>query len=68
MNELIELAHQFLQNFCLGDRPNQALLYKSIDLFLNPGVSFLYFFFTLDTYCETQDFSFSSHILVIYLF
>lgn len=39
MNELIELAHQFLQNFCLGDRPNQALLYKSIDLFLNPGVS-----------------------------
>nr|XP_045591972.1 inositol 1,4,5-trisphosphate receptor-like isoform X3 [Procambarus clarkii] len=38
MNELIELAHQFLQNFCLGDRPNQALLYKSIDLFLNPGL------------------------------
>lgn len=39
MNELIELAHQFLQNFCLGDRANQALLHKSIDLFLNPGVS-----------------------------
>ncbi|XP_071518112.1 inositol 1,4,5-trisphosphate receptor [Panulirus ornatus] len=38
MNELIELAHQFLQNFCLGDRANQALLYKSIDLFLNPGL------------------------------
>lgn len=38
MNELIELAHQFLQNFCLGDRQNQALLYKRIDLFLNPGV------------------------------
>ncbi|KAK4321538.1 hypothetical protein Pmani_007659 [Petrolisthes manimaculis] len=38
MNELIELAHQFLQNFCLGDRANQALLHKSIDLFLNPGL------------------------------
>nr|XP_027212094.1 inositol 1,4,5-trisphosphate receptor-like [Penaeus vannamei] len=38
MNELIELAHQFLQNFCLGDRQNQALLYKRIDLFLNPGL------------------------------
>lgn len=38
MNELIELAHQFLQNFCLGDRPNQALLYKSIELFLTPGL------------------------------
>ncbi|CAL4148727.1 unnamed protein product, partial [Meganyctiphanes norvegica] len=38
MNELIELAHKFLQNFCHGDRQNQALLYKSIDLFLNPGL------------------------------
>ncbi|KAK7083804.1 Inositol 1,4,5-trisphosphate receptor type 1, partial [Halocaridina rubra] len=38
MNELIELAHQFLQNFCLGDRQNQALLYKNIELFLNPGL------------------------------
>ncbi|RXG67947.1 Inositol 1,4,5-trisphosphate receptor [Armadillidium vulgare] len=38
MNELIELAHQFLQNFCLGDRQNQALLHKSIDLFLSPGL------------------------------
>ena len=40
MNELIDLAHQFLQNFCLGDKTNQYLLYKNIDLFLNPGVSF----------------------------
>ncbi|XP_066945107.1 inositol 1,4,5-trisphosphate receptor isoform X30 [Macrobrachium rosenbergii] len=38
MNELMELAHQFLQNFCLGDRQNQALLYKNIELFLNPGL------------------------------
>ena len=40
MNELIELAHKFLQNFCLGDRQNQVLLYKNIDLFLNPGVGY----------------------------
>lgn len=46
MKELIELAHQFLQNFCLGDRPNQALLYKSIDLFLNPGVSIWFYLFS----------------------
>ena len=39
MNELLELAHQFLQDFCLGDRQNQVLLHKSIDLFLTPGVS-----------------------------
>ena len=39
MNELIELAHQFLENFCMGDRQNQVLLHKNIDLFLNPGVS-----------------------------
>uniref|UniRef100_A0A6A7G5P7 Inositol 1,4,5-trisphosphate receptor n=5 Tax=Hirondellea gigas TaxID=1518452 RepID=A0A6A7G5P7_9CRUS len=38
MNELIELAHQFLQNFCLGDRQNQVLLYKNISLFLNYGL------------------------------
>jgi inositol 1,4,5-triphosphate receptor type 1 len=43
MNELIELAHQFLQNFCLGDRQNQVLLHKDIDLFLNPGVSYITF-------------------------
>ncbi|XP_076048925.1 inositol 1,4,5,-trisphosphate receptor isoform X4 [Oratosquilla oratoria] len=38
MNELIVLAHQFLQNFCLQDRQNQVLLHKNIDLFLNPGI------------------------------
>lgn len=39
MNQLISLAHQFLQNFCLGNQQNQVLLHKHLDLFLNPGVS-----------------------------
>lgn len=39
MNELMKLAHEFLQNFCLGNQQNQVLLYKHLDLFLNPGVS-----------------------------
>lgn len=39
MNELMRLAHEFLQNFCLGNKQNQVLLYKHLDLFLNPGVS-----------------------------
>lgn len=38
MNELMRLAHEFLQNFCLGNQQNQVLLYKHLDLFLNPGV------------------------------
>lgn len=38
MNELMRLAHEFLQNFCLGNAQNQALLHKHIDLFLTPGV------------------------------
>lgn len=38
MNELMRLAHQFLQNFCLGNQQNQYLLHKNLDLFLNPGV------------------------------
>lgn len=38
MNELMRLAHEFLQNFCLGNHQNQILLYKHLDLFLNPGV------------------------------
>ncbi|GAB6029930.1 hypothetical protein CHUAL_005626 [Chamberlinius hualienensis] len=37
MNELMGLAHKFLQNFCLGNQQNQALLVKHIDLFLNVG-------------------------------
>lgn len=39
MKELMRLAHQFLQNFCLGNQQNQVLLNKHLDLFLNPGVS-----------------------------
>ncbi len=38
MNELMRLAHEFLQNFCLGNAQNQALLHKHIDLFLTPGL------------------------------
>uniref|UniRef100_A0A2M3YYP2 Inositol 1,4,5-trisphosphate receptor n=1 Tax=Anopheles braziliensis TaxID=58242 RepID=A0A2M3YYP2_9DIPT len=38
MNELMRLAHQFLQNFCLGNQQNQILLHKQLDLFLNPGI------------------------------
>lgn len=42
MNELMRLAHEFLQNFCLGNKQNQVLLYKHLDLFLNPGVRYYY--------------------------
>ncbi|XP_076641115.1 inositol 1,4,5-trisphosphate receptor-like isoform X1 [Halictus rubicundus] len=38
MNELMRLAHDFLQNFCLGNQQNQVLLHKHLDLFLNPGI------------------------------
>ncbi|XP_050314541.1 inositol 1,4,5-trisphosphate receptor isoform X2 [Anthonomus grandis grandis] len=38
MNELMRLAHEFLQNFCLGNQQNQILLYKHLDLFLTPGI------------------------------
>ncbi|KAG5862348.1 hypothetical protein JTB14_024863 [Gonioctena quinquepunctata] len=38
MIELMRLAHEFLQNFCLGNKQNQVLLYKHLDLFLNPGI------------------------------
>src|SRR4029434_6703287 len=39
MQEIMTLAHQFLQNFCAGNQQNQALLHKHINLFLNPGAS-----------------------------
>ena len=43
MNELMRLAHEFLENFCRGNQPNQALLHKHLELFLTPGViSFLF--------------------------
>ena len=38
MNELMRLAHEFLQNFCLGNQQNQALLHKHLDLFLTTGL------------------------------
>ncbi|XP_076363094.1 inositol 1,4,5,-trisphosphate receptor isoform X2 [Tachypleus tridentatus] len=38
MNEVMTLAHEFLQHFCLGNHANQSLLHKHIDLFLNPGL------------------------------
>lgn len=38
MNSLMRQAHEFLQNFCLGNQQNQVLLHKQLDLFLNPGI------------------------------
>lgn len=38
MNQLLNLAHQFLQNFCLRNQQNQLLLHKHLDLFLNPSI------------------------------
>ena len=38
MNELMRLAHEFLQNFCLGNQQNQAILHKHLDLFLTTGL------------------------------
>ena len=44
MNELMRLAHEFLQNFCRGNQPNQALLHKHLELFLTPGVISFFLF------------------------
>lgn len=41
MDELMELAHEFLQSFCLGNPQNQHLLHAHLDLFLNPEVYLL---------------------------
>ncbi|XP_066561476.1 inositol 1,4,5-trisphosphate receptor type 2 isoform X1 [Amia ocellicauda] len=38
MNEIMNLAHGFLQNFCRGNHQNQALLHKHLNLFLTPGL------------------------------
>ncbi|KAH3893900.1 hypothetical protein DPMN_018052, partial [Dreissena polymorpha] len=38
MQELMKLAHGFLQCFCMANQPNQALLHQSLDLFLSSGV------------------------------
>ena len=39
MHEVMRLAHEFLQNFCLGNNANQCLLHLSLDIFLTPGVA-----------------------------
>lgn len=51
MQEIMKLAHEFLQNFCAGNQQNQALLHKHINLFLNPGVS------RTDTFSDIHRFS-----------
>ncbi|XP_062245333.1 inositol 1,4,5-trisphosphate receptor type 2 [Platichthys flesus] len=38
MNEVMTLAHTFLQNFCRGNPQNQVLLHKHFNLFLTPGL------------------------------
>ncbi|XP_056373589.1 inositol 1,4,5-trisphosphate receptor type 2 isoform X2 [Hyla sarda] len=38
MNEIMTLAHNFLQNFCRGNSQNQTLLHKNLNLFLTPGL------------------------------
>eukprot|EP00062_Callorhinchus_milii_P022695 gi/632980746/ref/XP_007907206.1/ PREDICTED: inositol 1,4,5-trisphosphate receptor type 2 isoform X2 [Callorhinchus milii] len=38
MNEIMELAHGFVQNFCAGNPQNQILLHKNLNLFLTPGL------------------------------
>lgn len=38
MHELMRVAHEFLQYFCLGNQQNQILLHKQLDMFLNPGI------------------------------
>lgn len=43
MNEVMNLAHTFLQNFCRGNPQNQVLLHKNLNLFLTPGVSMSFY-------------------------
>lgn len=38
MDELLALAHEFLQHFCSGNHQNQTILHKHLDLFLNAGI------------------------------
>ncbi|KAJ8245710.1 hypothetical protein GJAV_G00273660 [Gymnothorax javanicus] len=38
MNEIMHLAHGFLQSFCRGNPQNQVLLHKHLNLFLTPGL------------------------------
>ncbi|XP_043932426.1 inositol 1,4,5-trisphosphate receptor type 3 [Protopterus annectens] len=38
MMEILKYTHNFLQRFCSGNPENQALLHKSMNLFLTPGL------------------------------
>ncbi|XP_052781889.1 inositol 1,4,5-trisphosphate receptor type 1-like isoform X2 [Mya arenaria] len=38
MMELMKLAHEFLQAFCMENQQNQGLLHQSLDLFLTAGL------------------------------
>lgn len=38
MDEIMTLAHTFLQNFCTDNPQNQTLLHKHLNLFLTPGL------------------------------
>uniref|UniRef100_A0AAV2M6F2 Inositol 1,4,5-trisphosphate receptor n=1 Tax=Knipowitschia caucasica TaxID=637954 RepID=A0AAV2M6F2_KNICA len=38
MQDIMKVAHEFLQNFCSGNQQNQTLLHKHINLFFNPGI------------------------------
>lgn len=51
MNEVMNLAHTFLQNFCRGNPQNQVLLHKHLNLFLTPGVGILV---TSNTYSKVS--------------
>lgn len=39
MDEVMKMAHEFLQHFCLSNHQNQSILEKNLDLFMTPGVS-----------------------------
>ena len=39
MDEVMKMAHEFLQHFCLSNHQNQSILEKHLDLFMTPGVS-----------------------------
>ncbi|XP_054164139.1 inositol 1,4,5-trisphosphate receptor-like isoform X3 [Oppia nitens] len=38
MNEVMRLAHEFLQHFCLSNTPNQTILEKHLELFMTPNL------------------------------
>lgn len=48
MDEVMKMAHEFLQHFCLSNHQNQSILEKHLDLFMNPGVSF-YIIYNIQT-------------------